>query len=274
MKHSDLVDLLKGLERAWNTYGSVTPGSTPPLPPLAGAWVRPSNNIQYFACSDDRGNPDLDLPVVVDVGINYTQAKEWVPGYDIVDKDLNNIDAEKRCIAHCNQERDAWEKTCLCSTALTNPLLLNLSANPPVREFHLVATNFSPWITTHSWWSVIAGSFSPAIAADLLAHPPHSLRSKDPFGHLTALHEKLQKVDASAVWIGHGLEAVAAHFRLWTGRMNIQNWMITGNLAMLHLTPPTVRPGAGPNGEDLVKFGKPRKQGITKMDLLEKPVDE
>jgi hypothetical protein len=256
MKHADLLNMLQALERKWNIWGSVAPPS-PLLPPQAGRFVRLKDNIQYFACSHPIEGKD-DLPVVVDVGINYTQAKAPVPGFGVVDN--LKIVAEQACVDRCNRNRPAWENTCLCSRGLPNPLLEKSGsrqagdfAAPHIRDFHLVATNFSPWITTHSWASEIRSKFSPAIAADILAHPPHRFLKNNPFAHLDDLVEQLLEFGEPGVWIGHGVESVWDHFRLWTRRMKIQNWMMTANLS--RPVRPVVRGGSCPFGGDLVRFG-------------------
>lgn len=221
MKYSDLVVLLRTLENGWRNK---TTGTIP------SAWIRSAHNVQYFACRKRANDPDL--PVVVDVGINYTQGTQTIPDQTALPSALRPavednvpIIAEQTCIRHCNSNRAAWAKSKLVGPK-TN--LIPLIAPNGIADFHLVMTNLSPWITTHSWESQLCAD-SSGIGAHLLAHPPHGLSTVgSPFEHLDDLKTHLEEV---ALWIGHGRATVPSHFRIFVEKHRINNWLLTGNLS-------------------------------------------
>ena len=233
MKYDDLVHKLQHLEHQWR--GS-SPAPSPTLYP-SHSWIRPTRNIQYFACSN--ATAGKDLPVVVTVGINYTQdptripdqnphfSKAALPGFPLVE-DAVSATYERYCLDHFNYNGNSavWKQNCLASMRLSHPIL------PNGQDFHLVMTNLSPWITTKSWASVIYNT-NPADSSDLLASPPHWLRTthppSSPFDHLDDLWKHLK--NEVVLWIGHGLVVVWPHFRLFSHNNQINDWLLTANTA-------------------------------------------
>lgn len=220
-------------------------------------WVRCANvgggNVQYVALR--ARNPDPDLPVVVDVGINYTQGPWAIPGPNVTAQ--VGYANERRVIDHCNNYRPEWLNSCLVSPHLPNShLVVALPAADGlcVTDFHLVMTNFSPWITTHSWSTMCYQS--SGLGADLLMHPPYTNSNIGwPFDHLDDLYSVLE--NDVALWIGHGLKTVPRLFRLFVDKHQIKAWMISANLARPvhpHVVPPNVVPPNQPPGPGYIKF--------------------
>ena len=241
MKYSELLDLLMRLEKKWSQSKCKAPD-----------WVRNPDkfggNVQFFALKERKDDPEL--PIVIEVGINYTQRKEEIPGLAVAE-DLNNA-PERRLLEHCNEHRDAWTKSCLVSPALPRPLMQKVVSKVDgfaVEDFHLVMTNFSPWITKESWQSELIESRSAGIGAYLLTNPPYNADPLEwPFPHLDDLKTHLEgHVD---LWIGHGLKAVVPLFGLFVRRHRLQNWLMCGNTAS----------GCSPCVVDgLVRFQRPKR---------------
>ena len=230
MKYSNLVLQLQNLEKKWR--GNPLPSPLPKSHPSHSS-IRLANNIQYFACSNKTSALAGSLPIVVTVGINYTQgvnkipdelprySKAAHPGLPLVEDDvLSNY--ERGCIDSFNGSPDIWKQSCLAASNMAAPILSG-------QDFHLVMTNLSPWITNDSW----ASGIGAAPAADLLASPPHCLKKSSPppspLDHLDDFYKQLGiKVE---LWIGHGLEAVSPHFRLFVNKHRIAKWLLTANTA-------------------------------------------
>jgi hypothetical protein len=220
MQYADLIEQLQKLEQHWR-------GGSPPTPSPtrypSHSLIRPTDNIQYFACSEV--TTGKDLPVVVTVGINYTQGKRTIPGIMVADKVPREF--EELCIESFNANSATWKLCCLASATMNSPILQKPGAS--ISDFHLVMTNLSPWITNDSW----ASDIDPAPAADLLVSPPYCLGTAslppNPFGHLDDFYKKLG--DQVTLWIGHGLEVVSSHFRLFVQKHQIDNWLLTANTA-------------------------------------------
>ena len=227
MQYNDLVWTLQELERKWR-------GSPPPVPSHkrhpSHSLIRPTHNIQYFAC--DNTTAKKDLPVVVTVGINYTQGKCTIPdqtphfliaarSHLPLVEDRVGSSFEKTFIASFNRDHTVWQQSCLASMTMKSPIL----ARP---DFHLVMINLSPWITNTSW-----GAIDAAPGAGLLISPPHCLgtssSSSKPFDHLDDFHKMFSS--EVTLWIGHGLAVVAAHFLMFVQKHHIGNWLLTANTA-------------------------------------------
>jgi hypothetical protein len=231
MKYSILVSRLRQFEAAWPHPTSAAP-----------AWVRSASNVQYVALrerADAESEPDLD--VVVDLGINYTQGKSPIPGLAVVDN-VPYVN-ERKAVAHCNADRPAWLRSALVSPKLPANHLYGPAGqlDPyPVQDFHLVMTNFSPWITKDSWASQMCAN-SAGLGPELLMNPPYSPRIRGwPFDHLDDFVSQFR--DDVALWIGHGLESVPTLFRLFVDKHAMTNWMLCANLSMPGSNP-TMRAG-------------------------------
>ena len=226
MNYKDLVDKLQDLEGLWNG------NSTQPLPQTPSrAFIEVKDNVQYFAC--DTGTSKCgDLPVVVAIGINYSQGKNCLPSLATrscassapwVEDDLhtlpNNRGALESYFQNYSRNPKAWFYNCLAS---------NTAIRLPGKDaFHLVATNLCPWITQRQWSNK---GLSEPIRADILVHPPGFSPVRPLFQHLDQLASVLGS--ESVVWVGHGLDAVSQLFRVFTEKHAIPNWLITQNLSM------------------------------------------
>lgn len=217
MQYEKLVNQLQELESNWRKQSSA--------PSPNHSLIRSTDNIQYFACCNSTAG--CDLPLVITVGINYTQGTQKIPDQSrafskvtsqnlplVEDKISQDHKFEKACIESFNVNPDVWKSCCLAAKTMNSPILQN-------QDFHLVMVNFSPWITNDSW----ASDINSALAADLLISPPHS--SENPFAHLDDFYEKMR--GEVQLWIGHGLDVVSSHFRLFIKKHKIQNWLLTAN---------------------------------------------
>jgi hypothetical protein len=242
MNYKDLTECLQELEHKWR-------GSAPRMPeshPCHGLLRCGPHNIQYFACSDHTTECNESLPVLVDVGINYTQGHQTIPDQSpshpgvaperprIDDRIKQAGSYERACIASFEQDPVAWRSRAYAPAELEIPFLQNGRG----KEFHLVMTNFCPWITTESWRKL-----PKAVKEQLLDFPPHRFgpggAHLDRFAHLTDLHSTLG--GHVALWLGHGVEAVELLFSDFVKRHNISNWLMAANIASG--TSPTVRGG-------------------------------
>jgi|GEM_PF-5181450 len=232
MNYTHLAHLLQRLENGWRSR------SSPPNPSQYPSHIRirKSRNVQYFALSNRTDGKAL--PIVVAVGVNYTQGAQTIPdekpAYSkalkappLVEDRVNQF--ESAYISSCNANRTVWVNSALCDSALPANLLDDGTGE--ISPYHLVMTNLSPWITTDSW-NTIAGADGRNITADLLASPPvgASTNLRSPFEHIRELKECLDKEEAPVVWIGHGKDSVWEHFRILMEQMGVNNWMLTSNL--------------------------------------------
>lgn len=224
---------LRALEAKWRSRKT---GGTPSR---VSPWIRAAHNVQYFACNV--GYPADDLPVVVEIGINYTQDRNKIPDQIAPASaprpsvaDQVKIDFEKDCINHCIEHRAAWDASCLVGQATNFKRLLapegpEGTGQGKIRtgNFHLVMTNLSPWITKYSWNT----SLPAPVGAELLVHPPHSASAPcaTPFGHLDDLFAVLG--NEVFLWIGHGLDSVPDHFRMFLAKHRIADWILIANTA-------------------------------------------
>ncbi|RYD85658.1 MAG: hypothetical protein EOP84_01760 [Verrucomicrobiaceae bacterium] len=239
--YSDLAFKLQDLERRWRSKPK-----NPRLPTYSDGWVRGGawggHNVQYFALSRATRDITEPLPIVVTVGINYTQDPSTIPDQTPqhskilmfeprVEDSIQRTGAEETVIQSFNSRRNEWVKACLASPRLGTPLL-KVQAKTSLEAFHLVMTNLSPWITTVPWVGGMWDTGRHAVAADLLANPPYrdcDCRSGGFFPHLYDLYELLDS--STAVWIGHGKKAVWSHFRLFVERCGPTNWLLAPNLS-------------------------------------------
>lgn len=229
MHYRDLALLLQGLEQEWRAR------SSPPNPARHPSHrrIRDTHNVQYFALSDR--TIGQDCPIVVSVGVNYTQGAQPIPDQiqdprhvltsaPRVEDRVNEY--ERAYLKSCHQHRDVWVNSALCSPVLPPDLLTD--ALGEIRPYHLVMTNLSPWITTDSW-STIAAADGQNLTADLLvAAPAKTLRE---YAHIFALKKRLKAAEMPVVWIGHGKDFVWEHFRGLMRQLDLENWMLAANLA-------------------------------------------
>jgi hypothetical protein len=230
MNYGNLVNTLQDLERSWNG------NSTQPVPSCAsGHLVQPTDNVQYFACDNGTAGPK-DLQLVVAIGINYSQGtgrivnrscakhatkSPWVED-DLHTAPWNNRGALRfyfQGYAASPASRRAWAQNCWAShTGISVPIEW---------DFHLIETNFSPWITRFEWSNPTY--HSEPIRADVLVNPPDFTPPRPLLGHVDDLLTTLEKEEI--IWVGHGFDATSQLFRIFTTKHSIKNWLITPNLS-------------------------------------------
>jgi hypothetical protein len=146
--------------------------------------VAPFDNVQYFVCDNNTFGCDLDI--VVALGINYSQyysdqkagttrkpprsplpnksGAKAAAAHPWVEEDLssNKTNLVKQFAGYRNRPKDWFEQCWASSKSLKLP-----------NEFHLVETNFCPWITIDEWSSPF---HSEPLRADILVNPPNPQR--------------------------------------------------------------------------------------------------
>ena len=167
---------------------------------------------------------DIAFPVVVCVGINYWQDRNSAsltsgvkPIKRFLDPTIIDFDSQMRSAFNC--EFAAYQRN---PVAWVTPLAgrdAHASHVPELPDYILIATNFSPFITTDKWGEMPA----PDQSAILAAWPKTD--------HLDSLFRLIgHRVD---LWIGHGKSHCWPKFDVWRKAMGIQNWMTTFNLSAL-----------------------------------------
>jgi hypothetical protein len=266
MHYSDLVQLLQKLETKW------AGNQCRPLPSTASARLivpPPYENVQYFVC--DNTTLGRDLPVVIAVGVNYSQlyfnhkegavrkpvqfrlpdrsGKQAATAPPWVEEDLSKRSPNKpnliKQFNDYNNRPSVWFDQCWASS----PQIRNVPKD--VGEFHLVETNFCPWITIDEWGSTF---HSEPLRADILVTPPTQPFPICLFQHIKDLKQEIGDV----LWVGHGVDAVSTLFRLFAYTENIRAWLIVYNLMGFRLAKP--RPDAPP---------LPVHKGITSLTVEE-----
>lgn len=222
MKYSDIVSILGKLENKWVAHlRRSVPNPTP-------TWA--NGEVQFF--SVEHASPttpeDIDLPVIVGVGINYGQTpRPLVSSYPerhlltqkghLVEDKPPAIGMRHAVDATCNAYQSNWT------------LWRDYGYAPSVRlptiseDYILIATNFCPFLTKVEWTQNPPLPPIPAEEKTKLldaSWPPH---------HLDDLHAHLNgSVD---LWVGHGKVAVWQPFAYWRRMRGISNWLLSANLS-------------------------------------------
>lgn len=189
------------------------------------------NGRVQFASIEKATNTSGDehrASIVVGIGINYAQEFKWytphtpwlpaqasgLPGVE------DNQSPDMRVVL--NETFDAYESDpqMWVDRNLASHLLL---PTPPIpRNYFLVATNFSPFIT-YKRWQEYGGD--PADRAQVLA-------ALD--GQMQHLDDLLETLGREVLWVGHGLGSEAfVLFRQWQQRNSVPHWLLTANLSGL-----------------------------------------
>jgi hypothetical protein len=224
VRYSDLVRILQNLEYIWQGNCHVRSPKCP-----SSKLIFAGKNVQYFACDNKTFLQNPDLRVVVAIGINYSQGANCLPGQarkkvcavrPWVEDNLHqwpydNRGALKFYFNDYKSRPQTWVADAWASSA----------AIPISEQFHLVETNFCPWITKSRWSDP---QYSEALRADLLVNPPN--RQKPLFQHIDDLVGQLglEKI----IWVGHGYDAVSQLFRMFTRKHSPRWWLIVPNLSV------------------------------------------
>ena len=212
----------------------------------------------------------MDLPVVVGIGINYGQGSAKYPGFTpylgrtdedlpIVEEPLPTGLARKRVHpsamrrmmdltfdSYSKAPRSWFDRKIASSASIPLP---RKSAGG-LYQYHLVATNFCPFITFQEWQT----NWEP-YRADILS------RLDARFSHLDDLAILLRNYEP--VWVAHTIcSEVPSLFRLWQTAQGIEPWLLTCNLN-------------GRNKKHIQDMGnKELPQGpVEQADILDESVD-
>lgn len=220
MRYSVLKAQIEALESHW--YGELPPTVPCDQDDMA------NGEVQFFSVENHDPASDADLPVVVGVGINYGQGEPKQRGSYPVHHLLAHKppalveDYAKGMRAATDATLDAY---CFAAqTWVTNNYASGLGlwpspqGEPRSHHYHLVATNFSPFISWQRWTE-----HAPIDQASLRSAWPNTQHLDDLFSLLN-LH-------ANTLWIGHGKEAVWGDFRRWQKKQGVGRWLLTHNLS-------------------------------------------
>jgi hypothetical protein len=190
----------------------------------AACRVRSSGTpIQAYAL-DERTRGE-DAEVIVVVGANYTQGIQICPR-DRVQEGVSVEDRLGHCRAFLKRAIDAYRTDSVRWHAMGCASAPDL--DPQQERFHLVMTNFCPWITTDRWLDIPLND-----RADLLAASRDSTGST-PLGdwpHLSRLAAQLEQA-MPMLWVAHGLNSeVFDCFASALGTLRPQGWLMTPNLS-------------------------------------------
>jgi hypothetical protein len=218
MKYTHLKKQVQDLETKWQQYLMTRFPTTPDPCMLNG-------QMQFFVVENgSQITADKDLPVVVAIGSNYGQGNKsypWLTPYLVRDTVGNPkiIDPPALTTMRKNMVK-SFQEYSAAPQAWVDRHLASANNIPIQKEFHLVVTNFSPFITCFSWQD-----YEMAERANLL-----SLLGGD-FPHLDNLFNNLS--GSVCLSVAHSLGSeVFSLFRLWQTRHSITPWLLTSNLSM------------------------------------------
>jgi hypothetical protein len=212
LRYGELREILERLE------GESDVGEPPAE---AAAFVRsarspagkPRSRVQFFALDTATKQLNEPLPIVVAVGVNYTQGETEIPR----DKGPNCVeDAVKACrrkatqaLAHFQQSPAQWRP----ANCADDRSWIAVPA-----QFHFVMTNVSPWITSEKW-------------TDLGVKVRRSLWNDGLVRRtLHRLAEELARVNP--IWIFHGKQPeVFGEWPMIAASIQARRWLRTLNLA-------------------------------------------
>jgi len=187
-------------------------------------------NFQFFVLDTKTREADADLPVVVSLGSNYCQGPHTLPS------PLTGSQVEAK-LGSAHGYLDKLFVRLANSPATIKPIdfrsaRFGPSFAAPRGDFHLVMTNFCPWITTRSWGPLLKDY--PGPMTDLIgswqwpAHRP-AVASNTPTWR-THLHALITALPPETCWMGHGGVHVSKEFDQFIDRFTPKNWGFTRNL--------------------------------------------
>ena len=219
MIYSNLHGILLGLEK-----------QVPATPPIPGpGWAgfvvnQPGRKTPVQAFGLDQATRERDLPVVVALGINYTQYPQSCPrnpaGAPAVEDNLSS------CRQYLTEARDAYRQCPARWYETENASSPNLTLPD---DFHLVMTNFCLWITTLRWMKIPVADRQGLLANN---HPFAGAPTTAPnWPHLLALSQSLAPYRQPVLWVVHGLHSgVFNLFDTSQLRPTVPAWLKTPNL--------------------------------------------
>ena len=253
--YNDLAQKLQELEQQ---FGG---NSTHNYSGSAKSAIRTNDNFQCFALDTKTSKNESELPVVIAVGANYTQGTQALPSAgtkshltsppwieDDLGNERKNFESFLNTVRNGNvvldssvcspgDAKELWEPEYGRFKIFTNALQ---RGDDPWRisphngswknilptNYHLVMTNFCPFITNKSW-------------GDYRDYEPHVSQELFSFGlglgHLTALQQAIG--NHTDLWLGHGMFDVYYHFYTYLVRgyepgfssLNKNQWLFTCN---------------------------------------------
>jgi hypothetical protein len=116
---------------------------------------------------------------------------------------------------------DKWKESALVSQREQDIPMLP-------KQFHLVLSNLSPWVTEKRWNSQLCNT-EPARSGHLLFHPPFAPKNLNwPYDHLASLQQSLS--GHVFTWVGHGKYEVHARWPSLVNGLELTRWFLIGNL--------------------------------------------
>lgn len=252
ISYTDLAQKLQGLEAKFRC--TCTPGKpcsghalspqtcTSPIsfsgPHLVDAHIRmpPSaygGNCQFFALDTTTAANAHELPVVIAVGANYTQNTQQLPSQPpssplsaqpCIEESLTSCRTQlKNGLTAYSSKFQDWQQLAAAGINMTD-----------LKEFHLVMTNFCPWVTDNAGYATSGNwdALSASVQAELLTNALNHQNSG--FVHLDALLSVLNG-DENVYWCAHGLHSgVFPLFRMWQRSRQCQlgeRWILLNNLS-------------------------------------------
>jgi hypothetical protein len=232
--YSDLVTQVQQLEAH---FGG---NSTQNYAGAANAAIRSTDNFQCFALDTTTANNPNPLPVIVAVGANYCDGKTLLPNAstpnitvnsppyveDNLNNERKNFEAYINCLRNGNvapypSKKSGFAKEVWVTRNNGNDVFRNYtnagqkeenlvtpskpykiwSKLPSADKYHLIMTNFCPYITHKPWRDY--RDYEPWVSQELFSL---GLR----IGHLAALQSRINQ--NVSLWLGHGNFDVYYHF--------------------------------------------------------------
>lgn len=225
MKYHELLKLIEDLERKWQRKLKDELSCNPDKPMIQG-------EVQFFSVENvsRHAAPDIELPIIVAVGINYTQSdkRETYPTPS-VKKSTGNLveDYDPKMRLRLSEAFEVFNRPGMSKKWHERHHASSPSIPVPSDgNYFLVASNFCPFITFYEWTNSERDKcYRSAERANLLC------QLDGEFQYLDDLAESL-KDSQQVIWVGHGLHSeVFVLFRLWQRRHKLTPWLLTANLA-------------------------------------------
>ena len=218
MNYGTVLSRLTSLE---NLIGSISPTSTLP------AYIRgaPYSPIQGYAL--DQSTHDQSLPVIVAVGVNYTQGQTQCPRCPFPPGAVAVEDNLSACRRHLNKALHAHAKYLGLQSCEKSNVTAQVLASSWETGYHLVMSNFCLWNTTKRWLELPSLNRSALLASN----PPFAggPTTAPSWPHLQELARLL--APGPQLWVIHGLHSgVFDLFAHMKPTLSATKWIMTPNL--------------------------------------------